>query len=745
MMKKSRETMVEFGLESQETIDIWESMFENYVPLQGFADVTISDLLGDKLPPESGRRYGTGGAGISVTGKTTKKAKGRRTEAANIIPQIIANATSRVIKARSNEAMQSLYNLVKNNPNPAVWKVVDSPGVGNNPNISDPHMVGVRINGKQVGIYFNDASYAEILKGMGLAQQSWITKVPLVGGLTRWLRRSFTTLNPEFIISNFARDIQSAIFNAAAEADIEGGLLNSQETVKEIMRLVFPATKALVKGQFGAKMDPLIEKYYQEFQEDGGRTGWAYNKSLQKIAEELESKSRDKNAWQELLGKGNNAMEFIEGVNDAFENGIRLSAYIAAREAGMSRSKAAMLAKTITVNFNAHGTWGQSLNAVYLFFNASVQGTARLGRSLIGSKPIKAPDGSDRNWWQRRTTAQKMAAGMVVFNAMLSAINLGLSDEDEDGELFYNKIPDYIKERNMIIMMPFGEGAGRDYWKIPLPYGYNVFANLGTVMTEVSAGEREVDSSLWFLANSMMSSFSPISGGQSKDLSTYAVKSITPSAIKPLVEMAVNETYFGNKIELEPLPFGVKRPNSSMSFRSPKAVKDFFMWMNEATGGSPYKDGWIDMNPDKAWYFFEYLIGGAGTFVTRTGETTYKLFQDGVELQYNDIPFLRKLYGEPSKYYDYELYQDNILEVGQLAKEMKEEPRRGETERYKGIPLLNKLMKSYEKQLKEIRKEKNKARKIEDFQRRTIRMQELMDRERKIIMQFNEKFEKHRD
>jgi hypothetical protein len=492
-------------------------------------------------------------------------------------------------------------------------------------------------------------------------------------------------------------------------------------------------------------MDPLIEKYYQEFQEDGGRTGWAYNKSLQKIAEELESKSRDKNAWQELLGKGNNAMEFIEGVNDAFENGIRLSAYIAAREAGMSRSKAAMLAKTITVNFNAHGTWGQSLNAVYLFFNASVQGTARLGRSLIGSKPIKAPDGSDRNWWQRRTTAQKMAAGMVVFNAMLSAINLGLSDEDEDGELFYNKIPDYIKERNMIIMMPFGEGAGRDYWKIPLPYGYNVFANLGTVMTEVSAGEREVDSSLWFLANSMMSSFSPISGGQSKDLSTYAVKSITPSAIKPLVEMAVNETYFGNKIELEPLPFGVKRPNSSMSFRSPKAVKDFFMWMNEATGGSPYKDGWIDMNPDKAWYFFEYLIGGAGTFVTRTGETTYKLFQDGVELQYNDIPFLRKLYGEPSKYYDYELYQDNILEVGQLAKEMKEEPRRGETERYKGIPLLNKLMKSYEKQLKEIRKEKNKARKIEDFQRRTIRMQELMDRERKIIMQFNEKFEKHRD
>ena len=745
MMKKSRQTMVEFGLESQETIDIWESMFENYVPLQGFADATISDLLGDKLPPESGRRYGTGGAGIAVTGQTTKKAKGRKTEAANIIPQIIANATSRIIKARSNEAMQALYNLVSNNPNSKVWRVIDSPGVGNNPNISDAHMVGVRINGKQVGIYFEDASNAEVLKGMGLAQQSWITKVPFVGSITRYLRRSFTTLNPEFIISNFARDIQSAIFNASAEADIEGGLLNSQRTVKEIMRLVFPATKALVKGQFGGKMDPLIERYYQEFQEDGGRTGWAYNKSLQKIAQELEAKSTDKTSWQEILGKGNNALEFIEGVNDAFENGIRLSAYIAAREAGMSRSKAAMLAKTITVNFNAHGTWGQALNSVYLFFNASVQGTARLGRSLLGSKPVQAPDGSDRNWWQRRTGAQKMAAGMVVFNAMLAAINIGISDEDEDGELFYNKIPDYIKERNMIIMMPFGTGAGRDYWKIPLPYGYNIFANLGTVMTEVSSGDREIDSALWFLANSTLSSFSPISGGQSKDLSTYVAKAIAPSPIKPLVEMAVNETYFGNKIELEPLPFGVKKPDSHMSFRSPESVKDFFQWVNEATGGSEYREGAIDVNPDKVWYLFEYMMGGAANFVIRSGETTYKLFQPGVELQYNDIPFLRKLYGEPSKYYDYELYKDNTLEVGQLAKEMKEAPRLGDTQRYKGIPLLNKLMKTYEKRLKKIRKQKKEARQIKNFRERTIRMQELMDQERRILMEFNQKYEQYRD
>ena len=39
-------------------------------------------------------------------------------------------------------------------------------------------------------------------------------------------------------------------------------------------------------------------------------------------------------------------------------------------------------------------------------------------------------------------------------NALLTLLNRAASDEDEDGVLFYNKIPDYVKERNMIIMRP---------------------------------------------------------------------------------------------------------------------------------------------------------------------------------------------------------------------------------------------------------------------------------------------------
>ena len=72
----------------------------------------------------------------------------------------------------------------------------------------------------------------------------------------------------------------------------------------------------------------------------------------------------------------------IKDINSSVENAIRLSAYIAAREAGVSREKAAELGKKVTVDFNRTGEYGQFMNSLYLFFNASIQGSSRLIRTL---------------------------------------------------------------------------------------------------------------------------------------------------------------------------------------------------------------------------------------------------------------------------------------------------------------------------------------------------------------------------
>lgn len=730
IQQDTRNTMVKYGLETKETIDAFEEMFSNYVPLSGLARDEDSSVSSP---------YPTGGAGLSVFGDQTKRAKGRKTRAENVLAQAVAQNASVHIEARKNEAMNALYNLVKNNPNPNVWRIVDTA------NALDPHTVAVRVNGEQKFIRFKDASYAATLKNMNQPQTNQFIR--LLRMPSNWLRAAFTTQNPEFPIQNFSRDIQSAVFNAAAEAEIEGGALNSNRAMKSLFNNVFPSLKALLKESVGkeGKADPVMIKYYQEFKEDGGKTGWAYMKPLEELAEQLENASKEKTRTQEILGKPKQALDFVEGINDAFENSIRLASYIAARESGTSRGKAAQLAKNITVNFNKHGEWGQTLNAVYLFFNASVQGTARVGKSLTGLKPPVKPDGSTREWYERATTAQKLAGGLTLFSSMLTMIGMAMSDEDEDGELYWNKIPDYVKERNLIIMRTDGE----NYFKIPMPYGFNVFANMGTAAVEGASGDRDFADASMFVASSFINSFSPISFGQSKDLSTKLLKSVVPTPLKPLADIATNETYFGSPVYSEQFPFGAKRPESSMSFRSPEEVKQFFSWMNDATGGTQDVPGSLDMNPDKLWYTVEYFMGGPGMFVERTSKTVRRMKakaidKEDIDLDFNDVPMMRIIYGEPSKYYDYELFSNRQEKVKQLKREVKR-TKDFSNPRYKGLKRLDSAVNEINKSLKALRAKRREARDIKDFGKRTAEVQRLMDLERKQVMKFNKLYNELRE
>lgn len=728
MQQDTRDTMVKFGLETQEAIDAFESMFSNYIPLSGLATDEESSVTSS---------YPTGGAGLSVFGDQTKRAKGRKTRAENVLAQAVAQNASVHIEARKNEAMNALYKLVKNNPNREAWSVID------NANALDPHVVPVRVDGEQKFIRFRDASYANALKNMNVPQTNQFIR--LLRAPSTWLRAAFTTQNPEFILSNFSRDIQSAVFNAAAESEIEGGFLNGERAMRDLFNKVGPSLKALLRGATGReeKADPTIMRYYEEYQADGGKTGWAYMKPLDEIAAELEGAAEEKSRTQEILGKAKNVLDFVEGVNDAFENSIRLASYIAARENGVSRAKAAQFAKNITVNFNKHGEWGQTLNAVYLFFNASVQGTARLGRSLTGLKAPVKPDGSERSWYERTTTAQKMAGGLTIFSGMLTMLGMAMSDEDEDGELYWTKIPDYVKERNLVIMRP----DGKNYFKIPMPYGYNVFANMGTAAVEGAAGTRDFASGSMFVASSFINSFSPISFGQSKDLSTKALKSVIPTPLKPMVDIATNETYFGSPVYAKRWDDSV--PASSVSFRSPESVKSFFSWMNEATGGSQEVPGALDFNPDKLWYGVEYFMGGPGLFVERTSKTVRRLGakvidKEDVDIAFNDVPMLRIIYGEPSKYYDMEKYSDRK----DLLKGLKNELKRTkdfDNPRYKGVKRLSSVIKLTERNLTKIRKQRKEAKKITDFAKRTAEIQRLMDLERKEIMRFNKLYNELRE
>ncbi len=251
-------------------------MFKNYVPLAGIAI------------DESGQNVGTypdGGVGFHVSGSRIKKAEGRKTPAINLFAQTVHMNAATHVRGQKNEVMRTLYNLIKENPNKEVWNVFDPEKKGEKRSIGNLDVVGVRVDGKQMAIQFADPSHAASLRDMGIQKTNTFLK--LLRGLSGWLRRSYTTLRPEFAINNFVRDSGSAVFNAAAEAEIEGGMLNGQSVIKDMMKMVPSSLSAFLKDAVGKDSDPLIKKYFEEFKEDGGRTGWGYIKSIQQIQEEI--------------------------------------------------------------------------------------------------------------------------------------------------------------------------------------------------------------------------------------------------------------------------------------------------------------------------------------------------------------------------------------------------------------------------------------------------------------------------
>ena len=172
---------------------------------------------------------------------------------------------------------------------------------------------------------------------------------------------------------------------------------------------------------------------------------------------------------------------FVSDVNGAIENGVRFATFKNARDLfiknGDSReeavAKAATLAKNLTVNFNRKGNSGELLNGLYLFFNASVQGTANFLRGM--SSPAK----------------QRMLLAMASFGSLVTYLNEMVSEEDEDGKSVYANLPSFVKERNLVLMRninPFYEGSGDPPYTIPLPYGYNVLHVLGVNTMETILG-----------------------------------------------------------------------------------------------------------------------------------------------------------------------------------------------------------------------------------------------------------------
>ncbi|EFQ7441774.1 DUF1367 family protein [Salmonella enterica] len=309
------------------------------------------------------------------------------------------------------------------------------------------------------------------------------------------------------------------------------------------------------------------------------------------------------------------------------------------------------------------------LNSLYMFANASIQGTANMMRSLAhlnGDGPLL-----QRLRWSNLNMAQKMALTAVGAGYLLGSLNRAGAGQDEDGVNWYDKVPDYVKEHNLVIMKSLFGGKAGEYWSIPLPYGYNMFYLLGSTAEGVTRGNLTASKAAGNIVGGMLGAFNPLGSEDSKTLTGTLFKNAAPTILRPVADLWANESFMGTPIYQENFPTGTPKPESTLGRRStPEAYKAFANWLNTLTGGSQYRSGALDINPDKMKYWIDYVSGGMGRFAGKTIDAAAKTY-NGIDIPPQQIPFLGKISGKVMPYADQQAMYDHIDELRQYNAELK--------------------------------------------------------------------------
>jgi hypothetical protein len=655
IIDETQELLVSSGQEKQSTIDEWRKSLPFYVPLNREPDEL------DFVNASSGM-----GQGFAVKGSFTKAAVGSFKTVTDIVGSIALARERAIVRAEKARVGRALYALAIQNPNPNFWKPINpdaikskqklidemiamgmSPNDANNifqepktgaidkktgivkyqvnPNMrNSPNVLALRINGEDRYVFFNPGNpnaerMVETLKNIGVNDLDEVLST--VSEVTRFLAAVNTQYNPVFGAFNFTRDIQAAAINLSSTpiADRKGQVVkDSMVAVRAIYRVLRgkPATS------------PEMQKWmdlFDQFQNAGGQTGFREQFSR--------AKGKDTIVARELgrLNQGNAkkaaqaVFDWLSDYNDAMENAVRLAAFKAGIDNKLSEDQAASVAKNITVNFNRKGASTSTIAALYAFFNAAVQGTKRLAETLF----IRDKDGKIR----LSPAGKKIIAGGMFIGVMQTAI-LAMAGFGAD------EPPEWLKSKNLII--PTGDGK---YLTIPMPLGFNVFPNVGRLISEYMMvqsggmkGRRDLKDTITNIFGAILGSVNPLG------TSTFA-QTLAPTIVDPFVAIAENKDAFGRPISredkaLSPSP-GYTRSRDTANFVS----QGLAYGLNFITGGGTRGIGLVSPTADQISYVAGQYAGGVGKLVIQTAEYV-KGKAIGAEIQPYQVPVAGKLYGD---------------------------------------------------------------------------------------------------
>jgi hypothetical protein len=602
------------GLMSEHVADIWRSKYEHYVPLKGVAEVEGDE--NDATRPRAGRGY-------DVRGRESRRAAGRRSRASSILANVLMQAEEAIIRSEKNRVAQSLLRLAEAVPEPDLWEVdkvkmeasfsratglVSYRAAKRLSAAEEERTVVAKVDGVEYRITINDDRLARAMKNLDADKMGSIVK--FFAAANRLFAGLATSWNPQFVFTNIVRDLQTAAVHLKGTG--QKGL------VKDVLRDYPKALAAIWHGERGHAETNEWRRYAREYAEAGGKVGFFRIDDLKAKRTRLERELRmmDGGSVPAAMRAGRAVKTFVEDANAAVENAVRLSTFVNARRRGLSTDEAASLAKNLTVNFNRRGQAGPTLNALYMFFNAGVQGSATMF-----------------SWAARSATVRRIMLGIFLSGFLLDFLNALLSGDDEDGVPFYDKnYGEAEKARNWIIML---SPDADDAITVPMPWGYNALASAGRNVAEFLRGKKSAGQAIGHIVAATAEAFSPLQGS---DLLEYFV----PSWAKPGYQVATNQNWRGEPIA--PRKRSETEPESQRYYRNVSSTSKWIAEkLNELGGGNEFRSApdlpELDVSPEYLDYLFASYTSGLGRFIGRTLDLGTKVLE-GEDVELRDVPIV---------------------------------------------------------------------------------------------------------
>jgi hypothetical protein len=633
--------------------------YDFYVPLRGMFDPEAAEADGNTARV-GGQRFGG-------KGRADPRALGRYKYATDVLATLINQNQQSVARGERNRVGQSFLELLRADPATTkayaeilprtptrralvgrrVREITDFNAA------KDPNIFVVKEDGKDVYVELFDPNLGAALKGdngVGAGALGYIVRS--MGMVNRYLANINTSYNPEFFVTNFLRDLQTAGVNIQ---QFDGDGLTTQ-IVKDVRRALGGIKRSIRNKDDSSEWSQI----YKDFVNAGGQN---VTNQMSTVADQMENirglvgDIADQGArgqWNRVknsfVGKSaGSLLSFVEDYNTVIENGIRVATYKALLDRGFTRERAAQAARNVTVNFAKGGEYKNFMNAFYLFYNASLQGSFAMLNAALRSRKV-----------------QRIWAGVIAAGLLQDQLNALLSDEDEDGMKQYDKIPDYILHHNLILPDPFGF-TDRSYIAIPMPYGLNMAHNIGRATSRALRGEYDAGEATSSIVGTIVDTINPLGG--TENFANF----VAPTVADPFIDVMQNEDFAGKPIFKEAFP-GDRSPESQRywSTTNPSAI-----WVaqniNSLTGGTSAIPGFIDLSPDVLNFWLEFATGGVGRFVQRTAELPVRVFDEGLDEEiYREVPFVRKIIGSVSTREDYGRYIEKRNEILLAGAEIKE-------------------------------------------------------------------------